>query len=90
VSSVASQAEHAPRQPDAIGLEPVPETGLGDALSVLQLNRQPPQVRDQIGIDAREVAGDHAAEQDPTEPGRRIHGQPAPAEGDPSGRGHRT
>ena len=88
-SSVAEQAVAAVRQPVTVDLEPVAQPRLHDSLAALDLVDQPHHVGHQIGVDAGEVLGDDGAQQQPTEPGRRVDRQHQVAERDPTGRHRR-
>ena len=68
-----------------VGLEPVAQPGLGDAVAVLDLLAEPDEVRVQVGVDALDEGGGHAAEQDAAEAGGGVDREVAPAERDPPG-----
>ena len=70
----------AARQAHPVGLEPMTEPGLDDAATVFELVDQAMQVVMELGIEVVHVSGDHTAEQDAAEAGRRIGRQHALAE----------
>ena len=72
-----------------VGLEPVPEPGLGDAAVGLQVVEQVHQLVLQLAGDVVDVPGDDAAEEDAAEPGRGVRRKPLVAERDPASGDHR-
>ena len=74
-------------EPVAVDLEAMAKPRLHDALVAVDLVDQAVDVGDEVVGDVVDVAGDHCAEQQAAEPGRRVDGQHQVAEGDtPRGR----
>ena len=63
-SPVAEQAVDAAGEADAVRLEAVAQAGLRDPLAGLELEREPVQVVEQLGVELVDVAGHDAAEED--------------------------
>ena len=78
------------RQADAIGLEAMPQPGLHDAVTELDVADETMEVGKQIGVEVVDVRGDDRSEQDSAEPGRRIGRQRAVTERDPPRRRERA
>ncbi|MEZ5372342.1 MAG: hypothetical protein R2704_06325 [Microthrixaceae bacterium] len=76
-------------QPDRVGLKAVPQPGLGDSPTLLELGDQVQLLVEQVGVDAIGKVGDHARQQQPAgAPGTGGEGRllsPRP----PGGLGHR-
>ena len=85
--AVAPQPVDAALQAHPVGLQPVPQPGLRDAVAGLEMARQAIEVVEHVGVEHRHVRRDDAAEQDAPEPRGGRHRQVAAAQRHPAGGG---
>jgi len=78
--AVADEAVSAAREALTIDLIPVAQSRLHHTVSAIDLQDEPVDVGHQLFVDFREVRGDDAAEQQPTQTGCRVDGQNQMAE----------
>src|SRR5690606_38018286 len=86
VVTLAEHAVPADGETVPVDLEAVPESRLHDSFAALDLTDQAHDVGLQLGVDAGDVLCHDGAEQESTEPGRRVDGQHQIAERHPPGR----
>ena len=72
-------------QPDPIGLETMPQAGLRDPLTLLELMGQANEIAVEVRVDQVDEGGDDPTEQQAAEAGWRGGRQHRDAEGDPAG-----
>ena len=63
-----------------VGLEPVPQSQLGDAPAILQVIDQPQEVPPHVVRYGLGMGGDDRADEDPAEARSRLDREPRPAE----------
>ena len=85
--ALALQPVDAALQAHPIGLQPVTQAGLGDAVAGLELVGQAVEVVEQLRVEHGHVGGDHTPEQDAAEPGAGVTGRSRPPSATPSGDG---
>ena len=86
VLTLPHQPVDAAGEADAVLLEAVTKSGLGDAPALLELKGEAVQVVEELRIEPLDVAGDDATQQQPTEPRGGRGGQVRPPERHPAGR----
>src|SRR5690606_9487698 len=73
--AAAVEAVAAAGEPDGVDLEAVAQPGLGDAVALLELERQAVEVVEELGVEVADVGGDDPGQQDPAEARRGVGGE---------------